>query len=112
MTQATTAKPSFAVPVMRAIALLGLVFGIAGLGLLDGQVFTHAVMGIIFGVVAVLCGWRAAVLDAPHRWEGRIMAGLGLILAIFCMIGLPSKYRFEQKFNARTQSIQNEKSKP
>ena len=86
---------------MRPIALLCLLFGVIGMLLLDGQTFTHAVTGIVFGVVAVACGLFSARRDPPHRWEGRTMAGLGACLAIWCIVQLPSAYAFQKKFNDR-----------
>ena len=82
---------------MRAIALLSLLFGFMGLMLLDGQTFTHAVTGVVCGVAAVLSGLASArkdYADEGRRWLGRIMAGAGFALALFCVIRLPSAYRF------------------
>jgi hypothetical protein len=58
---------------MRVIALLSLLFGFTGLMLLDGQTFTHVVMGLILGVVAFACGFGSARRDQASptcRWEG------------------------------------------
>jgi hypothetical protein len=86
---------------MRVSALLALLFGTVQQGLLDGQVFTHAVFGIACGIAALFCGLSSARKNHSHRWEGRIMAGLGLALGIWCVAMLPSSYRFQQKFNSR-----------
>ena len=94
---------------MRVIALLSLLFGFMGELLLDGQTFTHAVLGIIFGAAAIGCGLGSARKDrtnATCRLEGRIMAALGLALVVFCVIQLPSAYRFQTKFNARIKNYQ------
>jgi predicted phage tail protein len=94
---------------MRVIALLSLLFGFMGEMLLDGQTFTHAVFGIIFGAAAITCGLSSAHRDRANAtclWEGRIMAALGLALAVFCVIQLPSAYRFQTKFNDRSKSYQ------
>ena len=96
-------------PAMRVIALLSLLFGFLGEMLLDGQTFTHAVLGIICGAVAITCGLLSAHKDRANAsclWEGRIMAVLGLALAVFCVIQLPSAYRFQTKFNDRARSYQ------
>jgi hypothetical protein len=88
---------------MRVIALLALLFGTMFQMLLDGQVFTHAVFGIICGIAAVIGGLASArkdYVDEGRRWLGRIMAGLGLALAIFCVIQLPSAYGRQARFNA------------
>jgi hypothetical protein len=87
----------------RPIALLALLFGAMGLGLLDGQTFTHAVFGLIAGIVAVGCGLGSArkdYADEGRRWLGRIMAGAGVVLALVCIVRLPSAYRVQKKFNA------------
>jgi len=87
---------------MRVIALLSLMFGFVGLMILDGQSFTHAVMGLIFGVAAFTCGFGSARRDHANltcRWEGRIMGALGWILIVVCVVQLPSSYRFQTRFN-------------
>ena len=87
---------------MRVIALLALIFGFMMQMLLDGQVFTHAVFGIVCGVAAVACGLASARKDRPHRWEGRIMAGLGFALGVWCIVMIPSSYDQQERFNDRT----------
>jgi hypothetical protein len=89
---------------MRVIALVSLLLGFVGGMLLDGQTFTHAVFGIIFGGAAIACGLLSARRDRANPtclWEGRILAAIGLALAIICVIQLPSAYRFQTKFNER-----------
>jgi hypothetical protein len=90
---------------MRVIALISLLFGLTLQMLLDGQTFTHAVLGISCGAAAILFGLassRKDSADSTRRWEGRIMAGLGLVLAVICVEQLPSAYRFQTKFNERS----------
>jgi hypothetical protein len=90
---------------MRVIALLSLIFGFMGLMILDGQPFSHAVMGVILGIAAVGCGFGSArrdYVDSTCRWEGRIMGVLGLILIAVCALQLPSSYRFQTRFNQRS----------
>jgi len=94
---------------MRVIALLSLLFGFMAQMLLDGQTFTHAVFGIVCGAVAVACGLGSARkdrLNATCRWEGRIMAGLGLVLTVVCVVMLPSAYKFQKKFNDKKEHLQ------
>jgi hypothetical protein len=91
---------------MRVIALLALIFGFMAQGILDGQTFTHAVLGVVCGVTALVCGLAAARRDPPHRWIGRIMAGLGFALGVWCVVMLPSSYRFQEKFNGRREERQ------
>ena len=90
----------------RVIALLSLLFGFMGIMLLDGQMFTHSVMGVLFGVAAIWGGLSSAQKDHANegrRWLGRIMAILGLVLIVFCVVQLPSAYQAQKKFNARSQ---------
>lgn len=87
---------------MRVVALLALVFGFMAQGILDGQVFTHAVFGIVCGGAALTCGLASARKDPPHRWEGRVMAGLGLALGVWCAVMLPGTYRWQARFNDTT----------
>jgi hypothetical protein len=90
---------------MRVIALLSLLFGFMGLLFLDGQIFTHAVVGIICGIAAVASGLASArkdYADEGRRWLGRILAGMGVVLALFCVVRLPSGYRFQTRFNERS----------
>jgi len=83
-----------------------------GLGFLDGQTFTHAVMGLVFGAVAVACGMVSARRDPPHRWEGWIMAVLGACLGVWCIIRLPSAYVSQKQFNDRREQRRHEKQEP
>lgn len=94
---------------MRVIALLALLFGFMAQFILGGQTFSHAVLGVVCGVATLACGLRSAQKDRPNRWEGRIMAGLGLALGIWCVVMLPSAYRFQEKFNGRREQIQKMK---
>jgi hypothetical protein len=93
---------------MRVIALLSLIFGFMGMLLLDGQTFTHAVMGIIFGIAAIIGGLVSArkdYADEGRRCLGRIMAALGLVLALFCATQLPSAYQKQTRFNETSKKI-------
>lgn len=92
--------------VMRVLALLCLILGFAMQGVLDGQTFTHSVLGILCGGIAIGCALAAAREEPAHRWEGWIMAALGLALGIWCLIMLPSAYRFQQQFNSRRERAQ------
>jgi hypothetical protein len=87
---------------MRVIALLCLIFGLLAQGILDGQTFTHCVFGIFCGCTALGCGLAAARTkqnDKTRRWEGRIMAVLGMLLILFLLPQLPSTFRFQTEFN-------------
>jgi hypothetical protein len=94
---------------MRAIAFLALLFGFMMQLILDGQPFSHAVFGIACGVAAIACGLRSSHIDRPNRWEGRVMAGLGFALAVWCVVMLPSASRTQEKFNDRRDQIQKMK---
>jgi hypothetical protein len=87
---------------MRAVALPALVFGFMGTRLLDGQVFTHAVEGIMCGLVSFVCGVALARKGRDPRWTSWMIAALGLGLAIWCGIKSPAAYRSQQKFNDRS----------
>jgi hypothetical protein len=87
---------------MHAIALLALAFGFTGMILLDGQVFTHAVTGIVCGTVSIVCGIALIQRDRDRRWIGWVIAALGLGLAIWCGIEAPSAYPRQEKFNRRS----------
>jgi len=90
---------------MRVITWVSLFFGFIGLMLLDGQTFFHAVMGLICGIVAMGGGLACARKDyasGGRRWGGRGVAILGLGLTVYCAIQLPSAYKFQNKFNARS----------
>jgi hypothetical protein len=77
-------------------------FWIHDAGLLDGQVFTHAMLGIVCGVAAVGCGLASARKDRQYRWEGWIMTGLGFALGVWCIVMLPSTNGQQERFNDRT----------
>jgi hypothetical protein len=90
---------------MRVIAFLALLFGFTGLMFLHGQTFTHAIIGIICGIAAMGSGLACARKDYANggrRWGGWGTAILGLGLAVYCVIQLPSAYRFQEKFNTRS----------
>jgi hypothetical protein len=93
---------SEAFSIVRVIALLSLMFGVMGLMLLDGQVFTHAMVGIFCGIVAAVCGVVLTRRGGKPRWTGWIFAILGLTLAIWCGIESPSAYRFQDNFNKKS----------
>ncbi len=90
---------------MRVIALLCLIFGTMAQLLLNGQPFSNAIFGMLLGAVAVVCGMVAARKDPPNRWEGRIMAILGAVLAACCIVLLPSGYHVQKNFNATLERI-------
>ncbi|MDB6065440.1 MAG: hypothetical protein JWR26_1648 [Pedosphaera sp.] len=95
---------------MRVIALLALVVGFMIQGFLDGQTFSHAVIGILCGIAAIVGGLVSARKDFSNfgrRRLGQVMAALGLTLAILCSLHLPSDYAFQKKFNQRSRSHRN-----
>jgi hypothetical protein len=93
---------------MVILAWVSLFFGFVGLMILDGQTFSHAIMGIFCGTVAIGSGLACARkdhADGGRRWGGWGTAFLGLGLAVFCIIQLPSSYRFQEKFNIRSREF-------
>lgn len=93
---------------MFVLALFCLVFGFTGLLLLDGQVFNHAVIGLICGLATIASGLASARKEnanASRRWLGRLMAAFGLGLAVFCINQIPSAYRYQEKFNTRSKEF-------
>jgi hypothetical protein len=86
--------------------LLSLPFGFLGLGILDGQTFTHAVTGVFFGAVACTCGLASARKESKpsYRLEGKVLAALGLVLVAVCVLQLPSAYKFQTFFNERSRA--------
>lgn len=95
--------------IMRVIAWLSLFFGYIGLLILDGQTFSHAVTGIICGIIAIASGLACARRDhakGGRRWGGWGTAILGLGLVAFCILQLPSSYKFQKRFNMRSKEHQ------
>jgi ABC-type Mn2+/Zn2+ transport system permease subunit len=93
---------------MRIIALIALVSGVACGFILDGQVFNHAVIGLLCGVVATACAFglaRTRRMNGKSRTGVWIMACLGLAMVAICLLSLPSAYRSQEKFNKRLEEI-------
>ncbi len=86
---------------MSAIAFLAVVFGFMAQMILDGQTFTHAIFGIVSGIMAILCGMSLGRRDRRHRWEGWLWSGLGAALVVWCVALLPSAYQTQEHFNHR-----------
>ena len=84
---------------MRITALVALLLGCSAQGILDGQVFTHALFGIGCGAVAVACGSRAARQRRSPRMSLWFLAGGGAALVLICTAMLPSSYRSQIQFN-------------
>jgi hypothetical protein len=100
---------------MRVIALVSLLFGFIWLMLLDGQVFTHAVQGIICGGVAIACGLVSARKERAStmkRWAGRSLAGFGVLLVVISAAQLPGAYEFQTRFNERSRRAREAQDKP
>ena len=96
---------------MRVAALISFLFGLLGLMLLDGQVFTHAVLGIICGGVTIGCGLASAAKDRLSKarlWVGRGLAGLGVLLVALSIAQLPGAYEFQTRFNERSRGHRGE----
>jgi hypothetical protein len=93
---------------LRAIALLCLIFGFMAQAIANGQVFTHALFGIGYGIAAIICGLvsvQSNYANKTRRWWGWIMTGLGLMLALSCAVQLPSAQRRQTRFNDMVRKI-------
>ena len=92
---------------MRAAALICLIAGVPFPLLLNGQTFTNSLIGIAFSSAAVaLCvaAERARSLGET-TWSGRIIAVLGVLLAIVLLVQLPAAYTFQNSFNRSTEEF-------
>lgn len=98
---------------MRAVALISLFFGFLMPRMLDGQPYTNTIFGIVCGCIAILCGLASKPVKGSEKqgqWEGRIMAGLGLILAVFLTTQLPEARRVQTKFDNQKKRDSGEKA--
>jgi hypothetical protein len=71
--------------------------------LLNGQTLTNSLIGIAFSSTSVaLCvaSERKARLVRETTWRGRVIAGLGVLLAVILLVQLPSTYTFQSSFNS------------
>ena len=84
---------------VRVTATLALIIGFMMQPILDGQTFTHAVLGVVCGAAAIAGGVYIVRADRSNRREGWTIGGLGLVLGLWCLVMLPSAYRYQQKFN-------------
>lgn len=87
--------------ILRISAVLALAVGALVQGFLDGQVFTHAVIGILMGTFSIVCSIISVRKNRSRVWIGWILAGLGLALAVACAATIPSAYQHQKKFNSR-----------
>jgi TRAP-type uncharacterized transport system fused permease subunit len=94
---------------VRGIALLCLFFGFTTLLIKDGQVFTHALLGIVCGIATVVCSLipvQNNYANGKGRWWGLVTAGLGVMLVLSCAIALPWAYRFQTECNDLSKKCQ------
>jgi FtsH-binding integral membrane protein len=100
---------------MQVLAFLCLVFGFTAQLLLDGQVFSHVVFGIICGIASLLCGIglvRRHKLGKAGQWEGWLFALPGLIMAVACLLMAPSAYEQEKRFNEMSEIARQRRRTP
>jgi hypothetical protein len=88
---------------MKATIVLScLILGIVPQLLLNGQVFTHAIVALPFLTAATVVS-GATFLDprmsVPRRWAWGFTTLLTALLAAFTLLSLPSAYRFQEGFN-------------
>lgn len=86
---------------MRPVALLCVLFGGLGQMVLDGQVFTHAVLAIVFGLLATICGLLSAGREPQHRHVGWGLGFLGAVVTLWGVWTIPGSYERQQRFNGR-----------
>ena len=93
---------------MRVIAILAILLGVFAQMLLDGQVFTHALFGLICGLIAIACALfslRRKPTVRSRKFGAWILIACGLALAIGSLLSLPSTYRYQKQFNERMERI-------
>jgi len=107
-------RTALVVSTLRITPVVALLSGLFSGLILDGQVFDHAVFGLACGRVATACG---LALGRKYGRIGKplmgawIMAGLGLILAVVCLLGLPSAKLSQDKFNKRLEEIRQKQGR-
>ncbi len=87
---------------MHAAALICLILGVLFPLLLNGQTFTNSLIGIAFSSTSVaLCvaAERKTHSIRETTWRGRVIAALGVLLAVMLLVQLPSAYTFQSFFN-------------
>jgi hypothetical protein len=88
---------------MHAVAVLTLLFGFLGLMSLDGQVYTHAGMGVAFGGITLICaiGSLQKYRSQPsQRLVSVTLAVAGVILMFLSALQLPGAAHYQNEFNA------------
>jgi energy-coupling factor transporter transmembrane protein EcfT len=88
---------------MRIFALLSLVSGFLAQLILDGQVFDHALFGLVCGLITFLCS--LFLLRKQSKRGFKVLAGFGLLLLVLCLLSLPTTYRSQKKFNDKIEEI-------
>ena len=82
--------------------------------LLNGQVFTNNLVGIVFAccslAVANVAYWRIAERDRKRFWCS-LTGCVALLLAVVLAIQLPSAYAFQQNFNRHIDELQHRKER-
>jgi hypothetical protein len=87
---------------MRAAALICLILGVLFPLLLNGQTFTNSLIGIAFASTSVavcVAAERKTLSIRETTWRGRVIAALGVLLAVMLFVQLPSAYTFQKGFN-------------
>jgi hypothetical protein len=100
---------------MRAAALISLIAGVLFPLLLNGQTFTNSLIGIAFSSISVaLCviAERKARSFRETTWRGRVIAALGVLLAVVLLVQLPAAYTFQTSFNRSMEEIRQKRAAP
>ncbi len=77
--------------------------------ILDGQVFTNSLIGMVFGfgafVVAMVSYSRADVKTTTQFWCA-LTGGVAAVLVVALAVKLPKAYEFQSSFNRQVDAVQ------
>ncbi len=92
------------------ISLLLYGFGLVGLGLLNGQVFSNRIVAIVLSLLSGLLISPNLAKSRPrnHRVAAGILLSLFVITIVAIIPGLPKAREFQNGFNARVRAFAEE----
>ena len=92
-----------------SVACVLLLIAVAFPLILDGQVFTNSLIGIVFGlwafVVAMISYSRADVKSTKQFWCA-LTGGVAAVLVVALAVKLPNAYAFQSSFNRQLDAAQ------